>query len=239
MAAEWLKDLLKVAIAVGLSGARGGAGAASVLSGGLGGFSGMGGGAMPSGASEFMAKQYPEEFAPKYNHEYNVIAIPGAANFNTHGKADAAIIQEAGRMQTLKEHNDAITKYMRPGMTPRQLRDALNMGADEEKNLPQFWNESKSRRRFSVSSSAVNGIRLTPDGRVEVSWQSNPAKWYTFKQYPDVQKASLAAQKLLMEDSIGRAVAPFQRKGKLIKYKDPIMNGTRWNTVNYDPAFAG
>ena len=205
MAAEWLKDLLKVAVAVGLSGARGGAGAASVLSGGLGGFSGMGGGVMPSGASEFMAKQYPEEFAPKYNHEYNVIAIPGAPNFNTHGKADSAIIQDA----------------------------------DEEKNLPQFWNESKSRRRFSVSSSAVNGIRLTPDGRVEVSWQSNPAKWYTFKQYPDVQKASLAAQKLLMEDSIGRAVAPFQRKGKLIKYKDPIMNGTRWNTVNYDPAFAG
>ena len=102
-------------------------------------------------------------------------------------------------MQTLEEHYDALTKYLRmlpPNATPRQMRDALNRGKQDEKNLPQFWNESKSRRPFSVSSSAVSGIRLSPDGRVEVAWQSNPTKWYTFRKYPDVQQASLAAQQL-------------------------------------------
>lgn len=190
---------------------------------------------MPAGSDTFLAKNYPTEFSPTPFHTYNVINIPGKANMNQHGKANADVIDEAGRMQTLEEHNDAIRKYVHPGMTPKQLRVALDRGLQEEKNLAPFWNESKSRRPFSVSSSAVSGIRLTPDGRVEVQWKSSPT-WYTFKQYPDVQTASLAAQQLLQADSIGRAVMPFQRKGKILNFKSPDIS--YWNYANYDPAYA-
>lgn len=237
MAADWIKDILRLAMAVGLAGARAPIGGASMLTGGFAGGGIPGGGSLPPGADEFAAKQYPNEFAPDYNHMYKVVNIPGTPNFNQHGKADAATIREAGRMQTIKEHNDTLLKYIRPGMTPRQMRDALNRGAEEEKRLPQFWNESKSRRPFSVSSSAVAGIRLTPDARIEVAWASRPNQWYTFKQYEDTQKASLAAQELLQADSIGRAVMPYQRNGKLLNFKDP-SSVAWWNRKNYDAAFA-
>ena len=190
---------------------------------------------LPAGVDTFLAKNYPTEFSPTPFHTYNVINIPGGANYNQHGKANSEVIDLAGRMQTLDEHNAAIQKYVRPGMNPKQMREALSRGLQEEKNLEAFWNESESRRPFSVSSSAVTGIRLTPDGRIEVQWKGKPT-WYTFKQYPDTQAASMAAQELLQADSIGRAVMPFQRKGKLLHFKSPDVG--YWNHANYDPAYA-
>ena len=70
-----------------------------------------------------------------------------------------------------------------------------------------------------------------------MAWASRPNQWYTFKQYEDTQKASLAAQELLQADSIGRAVMPYQRNGKLLNFKDP-SSVTWWNRKNYDAAFA-
>lgn len=183
-------------------------------------------------ASQFMAKQYPTEFAPDAWHNYDVVNIPGKANFNQHGKANSSVIDEAGVMQDIDLHNKTITKYIRPGMTPKQQRLALNQGLQEEKNLPQFWNESKSRRPFSVSSSAVSGIRLTPDARIEVQWKNKPT-WYTFKQYPNTYEASKAAQELLKADSIGRAVYPIRSRN--IK---PTNDLGWWNYPNYDPSMA-
>lgn len=200
---------------------------------------------MPSGAAAFTAKQYPSDFAPDSYHTYNVEHIPGRANNNSVGRGFMPVIEDAGRMQTLKEHNDAITKYVRPGMTPKQMQAAIELGMSDEKRLPQFWNESDSkvnpnRAQFSVSSSAVSGIRLTPDGRVQVRWKDKKGKestWYTYRQYPDVQQASVAAQQLLASPSIGRAVMPFQRKGKMLNFKNPGLY-SEWSVNNYDPAFA-
>ena len=183
-------------------------------------------------ASQFMAKQYPEEFAPDAWHNYDVVNIPGKANFNQHGKANSSVIDEAGVMQDIDLHNKTITKYIRPGMTPKQQRLALNQGLQDEKNLPQFWNESKSRRPFSVSSSAVTGIRLTPDARIEVQWKNKPT-WYTFKAYPNTYEASKAAQELLKADSIGRAVYPIRSRN--IK---PTSDLGWWNYPNYDGSMA-
>lgn len=183
----------------------------------------------------FMAKQYPDEFAPGTYHTYNVVNIPGAPNLNQHGKANLSVISEAGRMQTIDEHNDAIQKYVRqlpPGADPKTVRAALHRGLEEEKNLAAFWNESKSRRPFSVSSSAVTGIRLTPDARIEVQWRGKPT-WYTFKQYPNTQEASLAAQELLKADSIGRAVWPVVSRPP--KNPNPLLGA--FNIANYDGAF--
>ena len=193
---------------------------------------------MPASVDTFLAKNYPTEFSPDRWHNYDVKFIPlrrGESDENSYGKAYSDVIEEAGRMQTLDEHNAAIMKYVRPGMNPKQLRNAINQGLKDEQTLEAFWNESDSRKPFSVSSSAVTGIRLTPDGRVEVQWKGKPT-WYTFKQYPDTQAASMAAQELLHADSIGRAVMPFQRKGKLLHFKNPNVGS--WNYANYDPAYA-
>lgn len=191
--------------------------------------------------SAFMAKQYPDEFSPGTFHEYKVEYLPGSPNFNTQGKANASIIEAAGRMQSLEEHNNAIQKPIRdlpPGADPKTVRAALYRGLEAEKNLDAFWNESKSRKPFSVSSSAVTAIRLTPDARIEVKWakpsKNNPSGWYTFKQYPDTYQASLAAQKLLKADSIGRAVYPVISRP--LKNPNPLLGS--FNRENYDGAFA-
>lgn len=195
-------------------------------------------------ARRFQATSYPEQFAPEPFHVYNVVNIPvpkakkgeTTGNFNQMGKADAATIDEAGEMQSLAEHNAAITQFLRPNMTPQEQRAAINAGLQAEKNLPKFWNESRDRRPFSVSSSAVSGIRLTPDARIEVQWHGSPT-WYTFRAYENTQQASRAAKELLKADSIGRAVMPWQRDGKPLNFKDPA-SVTWWNRKNYDAAYA-
>ncbi len=208
---------------------------AMLLGAGIGSMGGAGGilGSVLGGSSGFGDDGYPKEFSPGKHHVYNVLNIPGKPNFNQHGKHDMAIIDEAGEMQSLQEHRDALTKYIRPGMTPKQLRDAEEMGLEEEKKLPKFWNESKSRRPFSVSSSAVTGIRITPMGNVEVQWHGSP-KWYTFKQYGNTHDASLAAKELLKADSIGRAVYPVLSR----HIKNPKNGLGDWNKKNYEAAYA-
>lgn len=226
--AEIAKQLFNIILGMGMGGAaRGGISLSFVPSVASG---------MPASAETFAAKNYPTEFAPDAFHIYDTSYIPGKANLNSLGKAYDGIISEAGKMQTLDEHNKAITKFVRPGMNPQQLRQALNMGLEAEKHLPAFWNESKSRIPFKVSSSAVSGIRLTPDARIEVRWGTSP-KWYSYKQYPDTQQASLAAQQLLQADSIGRAVMPFQRNGKPLNFKKGAVY-SEWSKPNYDPAYA-
>lgn len=228
--AEIAKQLFNIILGMGMGGAaRGGISLSFVPSVASG---------MPASAETFAAKNYPTEFAPDAFHIYDVEHHPSeTANQNSLGKAYMDTIDIAGKMQTLDEHNKAITKFVRPGMNPQQLRQALNMGLEAEKHLPAFWNESKSRIPFKVSSSAVSGIRLTPDARIEVRWGSSP-KWYTFKEYPDTQQASLAAQQLLQADSIGRSVMPFQRNGKPLNFKNKSAIYSDWNKANYDQAYA-
>ena len=226
--AEIAKQLFNIILGMGMGGAaRGGISLSFVPSVASG---------MPASAETFAAKNYPTEFAPDAFHNYNVMHVSNGPNNNAWGKTNSDIIDIAGRMQTLDEHNKAITKFVRPGMNPQQLRQALNMGLEAEKHLPAFWNESKSRIPFRVSSSAVSGIRLTPDARIEVRLGTSP-KWYSYKQYPDTQQASLAAQQLLQADSIGRAVMPFQRNGKPLNFKKGAVY-SEWSKPNYDPAYA-
>lgn len=221
---------------------------ASLLMGGAGGFGGAGGGAGGIGGGDGAARGYPEEFAPDSYHVYNVVYDPRPdgvkgpyANMNYMGKADAATIDEAAEQQTLQEHNDVLTKYVRMlprNATPRQVRDAVRRGREEEKQLPKWWNESNNRREFSVSSSAVKGIRITPEGNVEVRWgkpsKKNPSGWYTFRKYGNTQLASQAAKELLKSDSIGRAVWPVVSRQP--KNPNPLLGG--WNRPNYAEEYA-
>lgn len=196
---------------------------------------------------ELGAKDYPREFAPDAYHYHDVVYAPRPdgvkgpyQNMNYMGKADAATIEEAAEQQSLKEHQELLTKYVRmlpKDATPRQVRDALERGREEEKQNPKWWNESRDRRTFSVSSSAVKGIRITPEGNVEVQWGGKNPTWYTFRHYPNTHLASKAAKELLKADSIGRAVMPYQRNGKPLNFKNPAAMSW-WNRKNYEGAYA-
>lgn len=225
-------DILKILFGMGLGGIGGGSlgGSASTLMGGIsGGTTGNGG--------------YPSEFAPGSHHYYKVVYDPRPAgvkgpyqNMNSMGKTDAATIAEASEQQTREDHTEAIMKYVRmlpANATPRQIQNAMDRGREEEKSLPKWWNESNNRREFSVSSSAVSGIRITPEGSVQVKWGKSP-KWYTFRNYPNTMLASRAARELLESDSIGRAVYPVMSRPP----KNPNKLLGAWNRKNYEPGYA-
>lgn len=240
-AAAVLRAIVSMAVGAGLQplGAAGRLGTAGIL----------GSGPAQAGApfnrelNRFMAKEYPTEFAPDVNHSFDVqwIDAGGKANMNSLGKANMDRVNAAGVMQSLEEHNQALLQYVKPGQSPAERYMALQMGREAEKQLPAYWNESATRpgHEFQVSSSAVDGIRVTPFGTIEVKWHGgkNP-KWYTFGQYENTYEASKAAQELLKADSLGRAVMPWQRKGKVLNFKHPENNYSWWNSANYNAAFA-
>ena len=165
------------------------------------------------------------------------ITRPGLANGHHNEGLIASLAEEAGRMQTLKEHNDALLKYLRPGMTPREAQAAIEKGYKEERKLPAYWDDLRNRRNFNVRSDAVHGIKVTPDGYVQVKWRGSPT-WYTFQKYPDTHQASLAVQELLKKPSLGRAVMPFQRNGKKLEFKKKGVTYSDWNIAHYNGAFA-
>lgn len=241
--AEIAKEIIALALGSAMGGGnalvRAGSSLANIVGlpvpGSAGVLSGIVGGAPLGSVGALAAKGYPTEFAPRAWHYYEVVNVPGKPNFNRNGKANAAAIDSAGIMQTLDDHNRAIVQFVRPGMDKKTERAALSAGMDAEKALPAFWNESESRRPFTVSSSAITGIRLTPDARIEVQWKSSP-KWYTFRSYDNTHEASKAAQQLLKADSIGRAVMPFQRNGVPLKFNNPDIGW--WNKINYDGSYA-
>lgn len=239
--AEVAKQLFSLILGMGMGGAaRGGISLPSMANASRAIISGDN-----TGISRFLAKNYPTEFAPGKDVVFTVHHFDSKTpNLNAEGNANYDIIDEAGHMQTLDEHNAALSKYInllspQDRNDPKKFRAALVLGQEEEKRLPAFWSESEPRRKFSVSSTAVNGIRLTPDARIEVRWANskNPNKWYTFKQYANTHAASLAAQSLLQAPSIGRAVMPFQRNGKRLEFKNKKVDYSGWNELNYDPAF--
>lgn len=225
-------DILKILFGLGLGGSPGGSlgGSASTLMGGISGDTTGNGG-------------YPSEFAPGSHHYYKVFYEPRPAgvkgpyqNMNSMGRADAATIAEASEQQTREDHTEALMKYVRmlpANATPRQIQEAMDRGREEEKSLPKWWNESNNRREFSVSSSAVSGIRITPEGSVQVKWGKSP-KWYTFRNYPNTMLASRAARELLESDSIGRAVYPVMSRPP----KKPNKLLGAWNRKNYETGYA-
>lgn len=182
--------------------------------------------------AQYGAKEYPQK-----DHITRTLLAHGAHNKDL----NRAVASDAARMQNLDFHNNVLFKYLRPGMTQREAHEAVKRGFKEERNVPAYWDDLKPRRDMSVHSDAVHAIRITPDGRIEIKWRGKPSKknpsgWYTFKQYPDTHAASMAAKQLIMSDSLGHAVAPWQRNGKPIKYKTANMSW--WNRKNYDGAFA-
>lgn len=172
--------------------------------------------------------------AKEYPKKYHVIRIPLAGGHHNVAR-DQAMIDEAGRMQEMNEHNRALFKYLRPGMSPKEVDIALRKGEKEEQNLPKYWEDLNYRKEFNVKSDAVHGVRVTPDAKIQVKWKGGPT-WYTFRQFPNTYEASKEVQKLLSEDSIGRAVMPIltMKGGDKLAAK----GYGKWNAANYNGAYA-
>lgn len=178
------------------------AGLLGFLSGGAGGMGGgiagriMGGAAGPGGVP--VAIDYPPR---RSSFDYRISYMPGPPQFNAAYNGDP----EPMRMQTLDQHNRALTKYVKPGMNPAQVRWAIEKGKEEEKALPEFWSDDNSPRVKSArsSSSAVSGVRIRPDNTIAVQFGGR-GKWYTYRGGATPYEAALAAHDLVTSRSLGR-----------------------------------
>ena len=157
---------------------------------------------LPILASQILGGLGPE-LADSYPSDstfvYDMLFLPGGSVSNM------AQNREAMRQQTLDEHNAALMQYVRPGMDPLQMRWAIEKGKEAERNLPQFWDDSKPLRTTHATSNAVSGVRINPDNSISVQFGGR-GKWYTYRGGVNRQTASVEAQKLLSSPDIERAI---------------------------------
>lgn len=85
--------------------------------------------------------------------------------------------KDAAFRQTPEEHDAAIHKYEVPGMNPTQLLQAAMKGADEERLLPQYWDDETPRLDLHPSSSWIDGIEYFPDLGIAIM-QTNGKEYY-------------------------------------------------------------
>ena len=178
--------------------ARAGGSARSILSG-LGGSSGV----STAGTGDKVN-------SIGHNFNYDLNYIPGPAQENRMLMQNIA--NEAILRQTPEEHTRALTKYVRPGMTPAEQKIALQRGKEYEESLLSWWDDDRPRRNFTPSSSAVSGIRITPDNRIQIRF-GRGGKWYSYRGGATPNQAAIELKKLIGTNgkSIGRALC---RKSK-------------------------
>lgn len=148
--------------------------------------------------------------ASEYPHPMHTVAV-GYGIGNT--GVDYAKAKEAAKMQTLEEHNALLTAFIKPGMNEAQLADAIIKGKELEQRALSFWDDSKPREQYHPTSSAIQAVRLTPDGRIQVMWRQKKAsgtapKWYTYKMHANPQEASMSLRRLMTSGSLGKSLYP-------------------------------
>lgn len=155
------------------------------------------------GAATGTVADYPKPRKFHYNVDWVNSDVPNE-NANYKGNPDS----RATRMQTIQEHNRALNKYIRPGMSPLELRAAIEKGKEEERKLSSFWtDDSEPRRPVRSSSTAVSDVHINPDGTLSVRFRQK-GNWYTYRGGADPYEAAMAAHDLVTAPSIGRAINP-------------------------------
>ena len=181
-----------------------------------------------------------KDSASKYPESSMQVRINPVGDGVHNAMLQVGVAEDAARMQTLQEHNDAINQFLKPGQSKAERMEALRKGKQAEKELLSFWADKKPRVNYTPSSSAVEAIRITPENRIEVKWRGKPSKknpsgWYTFLPSVNPYKASEAFQALVTAPSIGRAVYPVVSRP--LKKFNPYINNN-WNKKHYDPSKA-
>lgn len=195
------EDWLRAAIALFGSGASaaGGVGAMTLLSG-------VGGGPSVDDGSDKV-----DSLGHNFNYDLNY--IPGPEKQMNRMLMQQTADEYAPR-QTLLEHVNALRRYVRPGMNPAQMKEALRRGKEYEQSLPQWWDDDRPRKNFTPSSSAVSGIRITPDNRIQIRFGKG-SKWYSYRGGATPGDAAKEVQKLIGKNgqSIGQNLV---RKSKTL-----------------------
>lgn len=181
-----------------------------------------------------------EDSASDYPKSSMQVSITPVADGVHNAMLQVGVADKAARMQTLREHNDAINQFLKPGQSKAERMEALRKGKQAEKELLSFWADKKPRVNYTPSSSAVEAIRITPENRIQVKWRGKPSKknpsgWYTFLPSATPFEASEAFKSLVMAPSIGRAVYPVISRP--LKKFNPYINNN-WNSKYYDPSKA-
>lgn len=188
---DWMRALLILFGSGAAASAAGNYGAMSILSG-------IGGG---SGAASASVSEKATNIGHNFNYDLN--DIPGPPQENRMLLQNVA--NEAILRQTPEEHIKALTRYVRPGMTPDEKRKALQRGKEYEASLLSWWDDDRPRRNFTPSSSAVSGIRITPDNKIQIRF-GRGSKWYSYRGGATPNQAAIELKKLIGTNgqSIGR-----------------------------------
>lgn len=181
-----------------------------------------------------------EDSASKYPESTMQVRVTPVGDGVHNAMLQVGVADKAARMQTLREHNDALNQFLKPGQSKAERMEALRKGKQAEKELLSFWADKKPRVNYTPSSSAIEAIRITPENRIQVKWRGKPSKknpsgWYTFLPSATPFEASEAFKSLVMAPSIGRAVYPVISRP--LKKFNPYINNN-WNSKYYDPSKA-
>lgn len=96
----------------------------------------------------------------------------------------------AALAQSLQEHNRAVQ-------------------SGTEKELEEWWpnEDTRPRKTLHPKSTAINGIRITKGGNIQIQWNGKSGKWYTYRGGDDIRQTSERVKDLMLYPSIGRALA--------------------------------
>ena len=156
------------------------------------------------------------------NFDYPINYVGGDTPYNN-ASIDRALAYKGALAQSLEEHNRALAAG----------------GQTAEAALQSWWpgEDVKPRVDFSPGSSAVSGVRILPNNKIQVQFRGG-GKWYTYRGGSNPREASEAVKDLLTSPSIGRAIprngkyahnGPGDKKGRL------DINVGAWGRSHYDP----
>lgn len=183
-AKDWLNALL-VLMGSGAASSMGSTGAILYSRGGKGAPAGKAGDILSAMDGRFSdAIGSANSLGHPFNYDMNYIPGPPQEN----------------RMLLQKVADEAILRQ-----TPEEHIAALKRG--DEKNLLSWWDEDRPRVNFTPSSSAVSGIRITPDNRIQIRF-GRGSKWYSYRGGSTPGQAAIELKKLIGQNgkSIGRAL---------------------------------
>lgn len=156
------------------------------------------------------------------NFDYPIQYVGGDMPYNN-ASIDRSLAYKGALAQSLEEHNRALSAG----------------GPAAEKALQSWWpgEDVKPRVDFTPGSSAVSGVRILPNNKIQVQFRGG-GKWYTYRGGSNPREASEAVKDLLTSPSIGRAMprngkyahnGPADKKGRL------DVNVGAWGRTHYDP----
>jgi len=120
---------------------------------------------------------------------YPMVYAPNPGGYaNDNSSLDRSLASDYALAQSLDEHNMAVEKGL-------------------EKSLASWWpgEDTKPRKDFRPSSSAVSDVRIMPDNTIQVRF-GGKGKFYTYRGGSNPREASYVARELLTAPSIGRAL---------------------------------